>query len=127
MTIKKLQPKDDKSVISEEYYKEKEQPKYICSMCNQMVLVKLRDAGNNNISYWCKMCQVSFDPECESLQEDTNVSLPYDEEEGSGIISLQTDITKDVEINHTVPIHGAFAELQKKGLRIKDYHTTEKG
>jgi hypothetical protein len=32
----------------------------------------------------------------------------------------------DVSIKHTPPIRGGFAELQKKGLRIKDYRTTEK-
>jgi hypothetical protein len=32
----------------------------------------------------------------------------------------------EVEIRHTPEIRGSFLELQKKGLRIKDYHTTEK-
>jgi hypothetical protein len=33
----------------------------------------------------------------------------------------------EVEIRHTPPLRGGFAELQKKGtIRITDYHTTEK-
>jgi hypothetical protein len=42
------------------------------------------------------------------------------------ITSIQNDMSKEVEIRHEPPIRGGFAELQKKGLRIKDYHTTEK-
>lgn len=42
------------------------------------------------------------------------------------VTSIQTDFNKEVEIRHTPPIRGGFAELQKKGLRIKDYRTTEK-
>jgi hypothetical protein len=30
------------------------------------------------------------------------------------------------ELRHTVPIRGGFTELQKRGLKITDYRTTEK-
>jgi hypothetical protein len=40
--------------------------------------------------------------------------------------SIQSDMTDEVEIRHTLPIRGGLAELQKKGLKIKDYHATEK-
>jgi hypothetical protein len=42
------------------------------------------------------------------------------------VTSIQTDPFQAVEIRHVPPIRGGFAELQKKGLRIVDYHTTEK-
>jgi hypothetical protein len=48
------------------------------------------------------------------------------EETDAAISIVNVDYTKDVEIRHTPPIRGGFAELQKKGLKIKDYHTTEK-
>jgi hypothetical protein len=32
----------------------------------------------------------------------------------------------EVEIRHTPEIRGGFAELQKKGIKITNYHTTEK-
>jgi hypothetical protein len=32
----------------------------------------------------------------------------------------------EIEIRHTPPIRGGFAELQKKGLKIKDYNTAKK-
>jgi transcription elongation factor Elf1 len=127
MTIKKLKPKDEKSIVSEEY-KEKERPRYICSMCNQIVLVKLKDFSGNNTTYWCKMCQVSFDPEVETLKEDVSVSLPYNaEEEGPGIISIQD--TPDVSIRHEPEpeLRGGFKVLSQKGtIRFTSYNTTEK-
>jgi hypothetical protein len=42
------------------------------------------------------------------------------------VASIQTDPSKEVEIRHTPPIRGGFAELQRKGLKILDYRTTEK-
>ena len=50
---------------------------------------------------------------------------------GMGISELETlvtsiDISPDISIRHTPPIRGGLAELQKKGLKITDYHTTEK-
>ena len=63
MTIKKLlisktgftnKTKDDKVVISSEFY-ENERPSYICSFCNQ-TLIRLTDAGMNNQTYWCRSC-----------------------------------------------------------------------
>jgi hypothetical protein len=38
----------------------------------------------------------------------------------------QDYLNKKVEINHTPEIKGAFKSLQQKGIRIKEYHTTEK-
>jgi hypothetical protein len=35
-------------------------------------------------------------------------------------------MTKEVEIHHEPEIKGAFKALQQKGLKITDYHTTEK-
>jgi hypothetical protein len=48
------------------------------------------------------------------------------EEIDPAVTSIQTDPSKEVEIRHVPPIRGGFAELQKKGLRIKNYRTTEK-
>jgi hypothetical protein len=42
------------------------------------------------------------------------------------IASIQTDPSKEVEIRHVPPIRGGFAELQKKGLKITNYRTSEK-
>ena len=40
--------------------------------------------------------------------------------------SIGYNMDGEVQLHKPVPLRGGFAELQKKGLRIKDYHTTEK-
>src|ERR671911_1879826 len=115
--------KDDKVVISSEYY-ENERPSYICSFCNQ-TLIRLTDAGMNNTTFWCRHCSVEFCPELENLRKESKIIVP-DRNIEPAVTSIQTDMEDSVAIRHTPPIRGGFAELQKKGLKIKDYHTTEK-
>jgi hypothetical protein len=121
--MKKLKPREDKSIISSEYY-ENNRASFLCSFCNR-TLSGLTDAGQNSSMYWCISCQVEFDPEAENLRKESKLIVP-DRNEEPAITSIQTDPTKAVEIRHVPPIRGGFAELQKKGLRIKDYRTTEK-
>ena len=113
--------KDDKVVISSEYY-ENERPSYICSFCNQS-LIRLTDAGMNNTTFWCRSCSVEFDPESENLRKESKLIVPDRNIEPA--VSTTPGIP-DISIRHTPEIRGGFAELQKKGLKIKDYHTTEK-
>jgi hypothetical protein len=40
--------------------------------------------------------------------------------------AASVDVIPDVSIIHEPIVSGAFAEHQKKGLRITNYHTTEK-
>jgi len=121
MKTKKLKPNEDKVVISSGYY-QNDRPSYICSFCHQ-TLIKLTDAGQNNSTHWCRNCQVEFDPEVENIRKESKLSVP-DRNIEPAITSIGN--TPDISIRHTPPIRGGFAELQKKGLRIKDYHTTEK-
>jgi len=121
MKTKKLKPNEDKVVISSEYY-ENDRPSYICSFCNQ-TLIRLTDAGQNNSTYWCRHCSVEFDPEAENLRKESKLTVP-DRSIEPAITSVGN--VPDVSIGHTVPLRGGFAELRKKGIKIKDYHTTEK-
>src|SRR5918994_220692 len=123
MTARTAKPKDDKVVISSEFY-ENERPSYICSMCNQ-TLIRLTDAGMNNTSFWCRHCSIEFDPESENLRKESKLVVP-DRNIGPAVTSIQTNMEDSVAIRHTPEIRGGFAELQKKGIKIKDYHTTEK-
>ena len=116
--------KDDKVVISSEYYTNEIKPSYLCSFCNQ-TLVRLTDAGQNNTSSWCRSCSVEFDPESENLRRESKITVP-DRNIQPAVTSIQTNMADEVEIRHTVPKRGGFAELEKKGLKIKNYHTTEK-
>ena len=121
---RQTQKKDDKVVISSEYYSNEIKPSYLCSFCNQ-TLVRLTDAGQNNTSFWCRSCSVEFDPESENLRKESKITVP-DRNAEAAVTSIQTNMADEVEIRHTPRMHGGFAELQKKGLKIKDYHTTEK-
>ena len=113
--------KDDKVVISSDYYKN-DRPVYLCSWCN-CTLSKLQDAGKNNTTYFCTRCAIEFDPESENLRKESKLTVPNRDIEPA--VSTTPGIP-DISITHTPPIRGGFAELEKKGIRIKNYHTTEK-
>jgi hypothetical protein len=114
---------DDKVVISSEYYKN-DKPVYLCSWCN-CTLSKLQDAGKNNTTYFCTRCAIEFDPESENLRRESKLFVP-DRSIQPAITSIQTNMADEVEIRHTPPIRGGFAELQKKGIKITSYKTSEK-
>jgi hypothetical protein len=113
--------KDDKVVISSDYYKN-DRPVYLCSWCN-CTLSKLQDASQNNTTYFCTRCAIEFDPESENLRKESKLTVPNRDIEPA--VSTTPGIP-DISITHTPPIRGGFAELEKKGIRIKNYHTTEK-
>ena len=116
--------KDDKVVISSEFYKN-DRPSYLCSWCN-CTLSKLQDAGKNNTTYFCTRCAIEFDPESENLRKESKLVVP-DRNIQPAATSIQTNMADEVEIRHTVPKRGGFAELEKKGtIRITNYKTTEK-
>jgi|SRR5918996_595172 hypothetical protein len=99
-----------------------ERVEYVCSWCNHS-LVRLSDRNNQSESWFCRACSIEFDPDDEKISHKQKLSIPYQDNEPA-VASI--GFTPDVSIHHTPPIRGGFAELQKKGLRIKDYHTTER-
>ena len=109
--------------IGDEYSGE-DRPVYLCSWCN-CTLSKLQDAGKNNTTYFCTRCAIEFDPESENLRKESKLVVP-DRSIQPAVTSLQYNMADEVAIRHSVPKRGGFAELVKKGLKIKDYHTTEK-
>jgi hypothetical protein len=117
-----LPPKDDKVVISSEYYTNEIKPSYLCSFCNQ-TLSRLTDAGQNNSTFWCRHCSIEWDPEAENLRKESKLTVP-DRNIEPAITSVGN--VPDVSIRHTPPLRGGFAELQKKGIRVTSYSTTEK-
>jgi hypothetical protein len=66
---------------------------------------------------------VGWDPEVENLRKESKIVVPDRNIEPA---IATTPGIPDISIRHTPPIRGGFVELQKKGLKIKDYHTTEK-
>jgi hypothetical protein len=113
--------KEDKSIIGDEWSGE-DKPDYICSWCN-CSLVRL-SSGNNSESWFCRRCQIGY-PDTTETRKKSKLGTQREEIEPQ-ITSIQTDPTEAVEIRHTPPIRGGFAELQKRGLKITDYRTTEK-
>src|SRR5215204_969865 len=113
---------NDKVVISSEYYTNNIKPSYICSFCNQ-TLSRLTDSGGQNTAYWCRHCSIEFNPEDENLRKESKLIVPDRNMEPA--VSTTPGIP-DISIRHEPPLRGGFAELQKKGIKIKDYHTTEK-
>jgi hypothetical protein len=89
----------------------------LCSFCNQ-TLIRLTDAGQNNTSWWCRQCQVEFDPESENLRRESKLVVPDRNIEPA---VATTPGIQDVRIHKEPELSGAFKALQQKGLRIKDY------
>lgn len=110
------------TTIGEQDIGEDERIEYICPECHQNV-VKISDRQGNNEEWFCRNCSI---PYLDSKEIRHRYRLAVPEETEAAISIVNVDYTKDVEIRHIPPIRGAFAELQKKGLKIKDYHTTEK-
>jgi hypothetical protein len=75
-------------------------------------------------SWFCRQCQIDY-PDEKDIRKKTKLA-PQHEEVEPQITSIQSNMADQVEIRHTPPIRGGFAELQNKGLKIKDYHTTER-
>jgi hypothetical protein len=123
MRQSKSKSNKDKTIIGDEWTQE-DHPTFSCNFCNRD-LARLSDRNNQGESWFCRNCQIPFDPSETQIRKKSKLGTQREEIEPE-VTSIQTDPSKDVEIRHTPPIRGGFAELQKKGLRIKDYRTTEK-
>jgi hypothetical protein len=102
--------------------KDSEKTEFVCSWCN-CSLVRLSDKNNQSERWFCRNCSIEFDPEDEKIRHKQRLSIPAEDVEPA-IASI--DVTPDVSILHEPKLRGGFTELQKKGLKIKDYQTTEK-
>jgi hypothetical protein len=115
--INYAKPNDNKVVISSEYYKN-DRPSCLCSFCN-CTLSKLKDAGQNNIMYFCTRCSIEFDPESENLRKESKITVPDRNTEPA--VSTTPGIP-DISIRKEPEIKGGLLELKRKGLKITDYH-----
>ena len=112
--------KEDKTVIGEEWIGNDTPPDYICSWC-QRTLSRLIDKSGENPSHYCSYCQISFEPS--EVRKKPRIETAKTNVEPA-VTSI--GFTPDVSIRHTPPIRGGMAELQKRGVRVTSYHTTEK-
>jgi hypothetical protein len=120
--INYAKPNKEKVIISSEQYEGPEVTTFICNYCSRD-LIKLSDSSGNNVSWYCNHCSIPFEPENESIRHKQKLEVPDRNVEPA---IATTPGIPDISISHTPPIRGGFLELQKKGLKIKDYHTTEK-
>jgi hypothetical protein len=106
----------DKVIISSEYY-EDDRASYICSICNR-TLNRLSDAGGNNQTYYCRFCNVEFDPESENVRRESKLSVPDRNIEPA---VATTPGIPDISIRKEPEIKGGLKALQQKGLKITNY------
>jgi ribosomal protein L37AE/L43A len=110
-------------LIDRDAWDNPEHPEYACSFCSRL-LVRLSDKNSQSESWFCRNCSIEF-PDKTQTRKKSKLGTQREEIEPA-VTSIQMDPSKEVEIRHVPPIRGGFAELQKKGLRINDYRTTEK-
>jgi hypothetical protein len=123
--MKQSKPKkENKTIIGDEWNQE-DHPIFLCSWCNRD-LVRLSDRNNQGESWFCRNCQIPFEPSETQLRKKSKLGTQREEIEPE-VTSIQTDPTKAVEINHTPELRGGFAAMAKKGtIRFTSYNTTEK-
>jgi hypothetical protein len=115
--MKPIKKKDNKVVISDEEWsgKDSNQEQILCPYCDK-TLLRLTDHGGNNHTYYCNTCQVSH--LSETTRKIPKLGTQHKEVEPA-VTSI--DFTPDVSIHREPEPKGAFAELQKKGLKITNY------
>src|ERR687897_1818851 len=109
--------KDNKVVIGDEWIGDNN-PVFSCDFCNR-VLIKLADRSNLNISYFCSFCKIPFDPSQTEIRKKSKLETPNRNVEPA--VSTTPGIP-DISLHKEPELRGGFAELQKKGIKIKDYH-----
>jgi uncharacterized Zn ribbon protein len=110
-------PKDDKVVISSEYYTNEIKPSFLCSFCNQ-TLVRLTDSSLQNTSFWCRQCSFEWNPEDENLRRESKITVPDRSIEPA--VSTTPGIP-DISIHKEPELKGSFKALKDRGLKITNY------
>jgi hypothetical protein len=96
---------------------------YYCSWC-QRQLIKLHGRSGENVSYYCNFCSIETNPEEKELRSKSRIE-PH---EGTNKIPLASTKFPECSVGKTPPpIRGTFAELQRRGIKIKNYKDEVKG
>jgi hypothetical protein len=112
---------EDKTVIGDEWSGE-DKPDYICSWC-QCNLVRL-SSGNNSESWFCRRCQIPFEPSETQIRKKSKLGTQREETEPA--ISSVGGVP-DISMKKQIPLRGSFEALSKRGtIRFTSYSTTEK-
>jgi DNA-directed RNA polymerase subunit RPC12/RpoP len=91
---------------------------YVCSYCNR-TMTKLQDRNSANISYFCSACNVETNAEeIDNLRTRSRLQMP----EGPVNTTPYAAFPPEPELKRKkVTIKGGLAELQKRGIKIKNY------
>jgi transcription elongation factor Elf1 len=110
--------KEDKTIIGDEWNQE-DHPIFSCSWCNRD-LVRLSDRNNQGESWFCRNCQIPFEPSETQLRKKSKLGTQREEIEPE-VTSIQIDPSKEVEIRYEPELKGAFKALRDRGIRITSY------
>jgi hypothetical protein len=114
--------KQDKTIIGDQWNGNDAPPELSCSWCNRD-LVRLSDRNNQGESWFCRNCQIPFDPAETQIRKKSKLEMQRTE--------IEPDIcsvggSPNVSLRKQVEVRGGFKVLQDKGLKITNYKTTEK-
>jgi hypothetical protein len=96
---------------------------YVCSYCNR-TMIKLQDNNSANISYFCNVCNIQTNAEeTDNLRTRSRLQMP----EGVNTTPYaSTNFPEPSDSRSPPPVRGSFAELQRRGMKIKTYKDTVK-
>jgi predicted RNA-binding Zn-ribbon protein involved in translation (DUF1610 family) len=96
---------------------------YVCPECNR-TMIKLQDRNSANISYFCNACNIQTNAEeTDNLRTRSRLQMP----EGVNTTPYTSNKFPDYSVGKTPPpVRGNFAELQRWGIKIKNYKDTVK-
>jgi hypothetical protein len=87
-----------------------------------VTLAKLTYSCSQNPAFYCTRCNVEFDPESENVRRESKLSVPDRNIEPVAATTRGTEyLNKQIEIHKEPELHGGFAELARKCIKIKDY------
>ena len=114
--------KDKDTPISVRDYTNTDEDKtYYCNNCNRN-LHKLIDSSGENPSYYCNHCSIEVIPSLTEVRSKSKIVTPEGPPDNPAVA-----FPPEVELKRKkVEIKGGLAELQKRGIRIKNY-TESKG
>jgi hypothetical protein len=85
-------------------------------------LIRLSDRNNQSESWFCRNCQIAFEPSETPIRKKSKLGTQREEVEPA-VTSIQTDHSKEVEIRHEPELRGSFAAMAKKGtIQFTSYH-----
>jgi hypothetical protein len=112
---------DTPIVAGDEWYGES-RPPFICDHCHT-ILSKLIQRNGLSPSWYCNRCNVEYDPEAE-LRSKSKISMS----EGPTTTPLASTKFPEPTVGRSPPpVRGTFAELQRRGMKIKNYKDEVKG